>query len=196
MNYVIEVNITGKDNICFTRHTAEGGNPKRQRISKGVHANIRMTAMGDDFTGEWYMARHILAFETDVKEYSFPHQGNLEAGPAGNPSGSRSSTRPLLTRGSLKVTSADRPLALEPLWKACPGPGMILASLSTYSLQAEEAKHLSLSKTPVGRAALGAEGCGACGVRVRLRAAFAYVTPVVRLNNAFRSEQQKCCIND
>lgn len=120
MNYVIKVNIEVKDNICFTWHIPEGDNPKCQRISKGVYANVRTMSIGDDFTGEWYMAGHILAFETDIKEHSFPHRGNLESGQTGNMSrGGSSSARPLLTRGSLKVTSADRPLA----WKACPGHG-------------------------------------------------------------------------
>lgn len=89
------------------------------------------------------MEGHILALETDVKEHSFPHRGTLESGLTGNPSRDRSSAHPVLTRGSLKVTSADRPLA----WSPCGRHARAVAEfdISFYVLFAGRGSEASLS---------------------------------------------------
>lgn len=89
------------------------------------------------------MEGHILALETDVKEHSFPLAGNLEAEPTRNPSRDRSSVHPVLTRGSLKVTSADRPLS----WSPCGRHTRAVAELCIffYTLFAGRGSEASLS---------------------------------------------------
>lgn len=63
------------------------------------------------------------------------------------------------------------------------GPWLRFVSLSV-EVQAEKMKHLPLSKTPVGLEVAETEVCGV--LRVHLRAAFAFLIPVLRLSKRFR----------
>lgn len=63
------------------------------------------------------------------------------------------------------------------------GPWLRFVSLSA-EVQAEKMKHLPLSKTPVGLEVAKTEVCGV--LRVHLRAAFAFLIPVLRLSKRFR----------